>query len=74
MKRLMLIGLAVCAFAVVPTLPATAMHLAPLIPAVTQADDNVILVKRGGRGHHYGWTRGRGHHRGFTHGRHRGQH
>lgn len=72
MKRLMLIGFAVCAIAVMPTLPTTAMPFAPLTPAVTQADENVMLVKRGGRGHHYGWSRSRGRHLGFTRGRHRG--
>ncbi len=68
MKRLLLIGLAACAFAVVPTLSATPDTL------VAGTDSAVILAKgghghghghmgRGGRGHHYGWSRGR--HRGW---------
>ena len=71
MKRLLIIGLAACAFALAPTLSASAM------PAATPdtlggSDGMVIQVKgghghghghmgRGGRGHHYGWGRGRGH-------------
>jgi hypothetical protein len=31
-------------------------------------------MRRGGRGHHYGWHRGRGHHYGWYRGRHRGHH
>lgn len=72
MKRLMMIGATVCAFAIMPTLPATAVPLGSLKPTATQADSDTILVKRGGRGHHYGWGRGRGHHHGWSRGRHRG--
>jgi hypothetical protein len=72
MKHLMLIGFAVCAFAALPMLPVAAMPLAPMTPAITQVDNDVIMVRRGGRGHHYGWTRSRGRHLGFTRGRHRG--
>jgi hypothetical protein len=67
MKRLLLIGVAACAFAAMPILSASAM---PRVTADTMVGDNsVILVHggyghghmgHGGRGHHYGW--GRGHH------------
>jgi hypothetical protein len=74
MKRLLIIGFAACAFALTPTLSASAM------PAATPgafggSDAAVIQVKgghrhghghghmgRGGRGHHYGWGSGRGKH------------
>lgn len=73
MKRLLLIGVAACAFAAMPTLSASAMPLATAGSMITSSDSQVILVRggrghgghhmrRGGRGHHYGW--GRGHHRG----------
>jgi hypothetical protein len=80
MKRLLLVGFAACAFALAPTLSASAM------PAATPgtlggSDGAVIQIKgghghghghmgRGGRGHHYGWGRGRGHHYGWRHHRH----
>ena len=73
MKRLLLIGVAACAFAAMPTLSASAMPLANAGSLITSSDSQVILVRghghgrhhmrRGGRGHHYGW--GRGHHRGW---------
>ena len=73
MKHLILIGLAACTFAVLPMSPVAAMPLAPMTPAITsQVDNDVIMVRRGGRGHHYGWTRSRGRHLGFIRGRHRG--
>ena len=73
MKRLMLIGLAAGAFVTLPMLPVAAMPLAATVPSMTShADQDVILVNRGGRGHHYGWTRSRGRHLGFIRGRHRG--
>jgi hypothetical protein len=53
-------------------LPIAAMPLAAMTPAITQIDNDVIMIRRGGRGHHYGWTRSRGRHLGFTRGRHRG--
>lgn len=73
MKRLVLIGFAACAFALGPTVPASAMPAATP-NALVSADEAVIQVKgghghgrghmrRGGRGHHYGWSRGR--HRGW---------
>jgi hypothetical protein len=72
MKRLMLIGAAICAIAIMPTLPANAMPLGSLKPAVSQADNDTILVGRGGRGEHRGWEGNRGHHYGWSRGRHRG--
>lgn len=82
MRRLILIGAAVCALAVLPTLPASAMPFGSPA-AVAQSAGDTTLVKgghghgrghmgRGGRGHHYGWSRGRGHHYGWSRGRHRG--
>jgi hypothetical protein len=70
MKRLMLIGVAVCTLAVMPTLPAAAMLLAPLTPALTHSDSDTLLV-RVGYGHHYGWGRGRGHYYNWSRGHHR---
>jgi hypothetical protein len=70
MRRLLLVGFAACAFALAPTLPASA------IPAATPAalggvDGGVIQVKGGhGHGHGYGWGRGRGHHYGWRHHHH----
>jgi hypothetical protein len=74
MKRLLLIGFAACAFALAPTLSASAMPVATP-NALGSSDAGVIQVRgghghghghghmrRGGHGHHYGW--GRGHHRG----------
>jgi hypothetical protein len=82
MKRLLLIGLAACAFALAPTLSASAMSVATP-DALGESDNAVIQVRgghghggghgwghRGGRGHHYGWGRGRGHHYGWRHHRH----
>jgi len=72
MKRLLLIGVAACAFAALPTLSASAMPRATADTLVTSSDSPVILARgghgpghmgRGGRGHHYGWGRGR--HRGW---------
>jgi hypothetical protein len=61
MKRLLLIVTAACAFAALPTLPASAMPIAKHGTLVS-TDSGVIQVRghRGGRGHHYGWGRGRG--------------
>jgi hypothetical protein len=75
MKKLLLIGFAACAFALAPTLSASAMSVAS--PNALGTDDTIIQVRgghdhgwghRGGRGHHYGW--GRGHHYGWRHHRH----
>ena len=70
MKRLLLIGVAACAFAAMPMLTASAMPRATADTLVGDTDNAVILVhggyghghmRRGGRGHHYGWGRGRHH-------------
>jgi hypothetical protein len=73
MKRLLLIGVAACAFAVMPMLPASAMPRATADTLLGDTDNSMIRVHggghghshmgRGGRGHHYGW--GRGHHHGW---------
>ena len=66
MKRLLLIGVAACAFAAMSTLSASAMPRATADMLVSDTDNPVILAHghghghMGGRGHHYGW--GRGHH------------
>ena len=68
MKRLLLIGVAACTFAALPTLSASAMPRATADMLVSDTDNPVILAHgyghghMGGRGHHYGW--GRGHHHG----------
>jgi hypothetical protein len=72
MKRLMLMGAAVCALAALPVLPASAMPFGSLAPAVTQTDEDAILVRHRNRGHHYGWHRSRGHHYGLSRGHHYG--
>jgi len=68
MKRLLLIGVAACTFALAPILAASAMPSANL-NALIGADTSIIQVHgwghHGGRGHHYGW--GRGHHYGWRH-------
>lgn len=73
MKRALLIGFAACAFALAPTLSASAMPVA--VPdAISVSEGTVVQVKgghgggrghmgRGNRGRHLGWTRGR--HRGW---------
>lgn len=71
MKRLLLIGVAACAFAAMPTLSASAMPRATADRLVSDTDNPIILAHgyghghghMGGRGHHYGW--GRGHHHGW---------
>ena len=73
MKRLLLIGVTAGAFATLSIFPVIAMPMASMAPSMTShSDKDVILVKRGGRGHHYGWTHSRGRHLGFIRGRHRG--
>ena len=73
MKRALLIGFAACAFALAPTLSASAMPVASP-DAISVSEGAVIQVKgghgggrghmgRGNRGRHLGWTRGR--HRGW---------
>ena len=83
MRRILLITAAVVVSMVSMAMPASArMGIAPASTAVAE-DDAIILVKggrghgrghmgRGGRGHHYGWSRGRGHSYGWSRGKHRG--
>lgn len=82
MKRILIAGLAALTFAVTGSL-AEAM---PRVPAAAMSDagDAVVQVRgghghghggfmrRGGRGHHFGWHRGHGRHYGWSRGRHRG--
>ena len=82
MRRLLLISLAACVLVTTSILSAMAMPVAK--PNMLADNDGIVLVKgghghghghhmgRGGRGHHYGWHRGRGHHYGWYRGRHRG--
>lgn len=65
MKRLLLIGVAVCAFAALPMLSASAMPRASADRLVSDTDSPVILAHHGhmGHGRHHGW--GRGHHHGW---------
>ncbi len=71
MKRLALIGLAACAFALTPTLSATAMPVARP-DALRVSDDAVIQVGHHGGGHGWGHHGGHGHHYGWGHGHHYG--
>jgi len=70
MKRLLLIGVAACTFALAPILSASAMPIAHP-NALTGDNSSTIQVHgwshhggghgwghHGGRGHHYGWGRG----------------
>jgi hypothetical protein len=50
MKRLLLIGVAACAFAAMPMLTASAMPRATADTLVSESDSPVILA-RGGHGH-----------------------
>ena len=82
MKRALIIGLTGCAFALAPTIAASAMPVATP-SALGRTDEVIIQVKgghghghghghgwghHGGRGHHYGWYRG--HHYGWRHHHH----
>jgi hypothetical protein len=60
--------IALCAACV--GLPASAMPIAPL--ATSTAPGDLVLVRHGGHGHHYGWHHGRGHHYGWYRGHHHG--
>jgi hypothetical protein len=52
------------------SVPSSAMPIAPL--ATSNASSDLVLVRHGGHGRHYGWHHGRGHHYGWYRGRHRG--
>jgi hypothetical protein len=69
MKRVFFISIAALAFSATPTLYASAMPVAKHQAVIDNADSDMIQVRghRGGRGHHYGWSRGRGHHYGWRH-------
>jgi hypothetical protein len=56
------------------TFSAAAMPVSKLAPAA--ASENGVIQVRGGHGHgHHGWGRGgRGHHYGWSRGHHRGRH
>jgi hypothetical protein len=61
MKRLLLIAFAACAFALAPTLSASAMPGATP-KALTDTDSSIVLVKGGhGHGGGHGWGRGHSH-------------
>ena len=61
MKRALLIGFAACAFALAPTLSASAMPVTTSNTLIGGSDSAVIQI----HGHHYGW--GLGHHYGWRH-------
>jgi hypothetical protein len=67
--KLALIGL-IALVAVSLSLPASAMPITALV--TSNASSDLVLVRHGGHGHHYGWHHGRGHHYGWYRGRHRG--
>jgi hypothetical protein len=74
MNRLLLMGVAACVFAVIPTLSASAMPRVAADTLITSSDSAIILAHGGhrhGGGHHMG-RGGRGHHHGWGMGRHRG--
>jgi hypothetical protein len=83
MRRIALSGIVVFASVLVMMTPVSArLGIAPGGTTAAQ-EDAIIQVKgghghghgkmhRGGRGHHYGWSRGRGHHYGWSRGKHRG--
>jgi hypothetical protein len=70
MKRLLLIGVAACAFALAPILSASAMPSATP-NALIGADTSIIQVH--GWGHHHGWGHRHWGHRHWGH-RHWGHH
>ena len=69
LMKLALLGL-IALGAVSLALPASAMPVAPL--ATSSASSDLVLVRHGGHGHHFGWHHGHGHHYGFVRGRHHG--
>jgi hypothetical protein len=75
MKRMILAGIAALMLTAGSAATVSAMPLAPM-----KVSTDTIEVRgghghghggmhRGGRGHHYGWSRGRGHHYGWSRGR-----
>lgn len=77
MRRIALIGAALIASLAMTASASARLGMAPS----PTADSSLIEVRgghghgghghmgRGGRGHHYGWSRGRGHHYGWSRGR-----
>jgi hypothetical protein len=65
MKRLLLIGIAACSFAVLPILSASAMPHAPADTLTASSDSSVIHAGWRHGGHHHGWGGGHHHHRGW---------
>jgi hypothetical protein len=77
MKHIALVGIIIACALAMPGSASARLAAAPVGTLAAQ-DDAVIQVKgghghgrghmgRGGRGHHYGWSRGRGHHYGHRH-------
>ena len=69
MKRLLLVGFATVAFALAPTLSASAM---PMATSDTLGGSDGAVIQVGGHGHGWGHHGGRGHHYGWARGRHYG--
>ena len=72
MKRLLIIGFTGCAFALAPTMSASAMPVAT--PYTLGSPDGAVIQVKGGHGHGHGHGHGWGHHggRGHHYGWHRG--
>jgi len=72
MKRFLVIGLTVFAFALAPTVSAAAMPAAT--PYTLGAANEAAIQVKGGQGHGHGWGHhgGRGHHYGWYRGHHNG--
>ncbi len=70
MKRLLIIGFTGCAFALAPTMSASAMPAAT--PYMLGGADGAVIQVKGGHGHGHGWGHhgGRGNHYGWRHHRH----
>ena len=68
MKWLLIFGLTGCAFALAPTMSASAIPAAT--PHALGATDEVAIQVKGGHGHGWGHHGGRGHHYGWRHHRH----
>jgi Spy/CpxP family protein refolding chaperone len=70
MKRLLMIVFAGCAFALAPTMSASAMPAAT--PYALGGTDEAFIQVKGGHGHGWGHHGGRGHHYGWYRGHHYG--
>jgi hypothetical protein len=69
-KRLLIIGFTGCAFALAPTLSASAMSAAT--PNTLDGADGAVIQVHGGHGHGWGYHGGHGHHYGWYRGHHYG--